>query len=114
MQYDLAVIGGGAAGLAAAVAASGNGDRVIVLEAGNAVGKKILASGNGRCNLMNTGASRYYGDREFAEKVLQNCGAEAQKSFWKSIGLITSEDAENRVYPCRFQTALAPAVRHIP
>ncbi len=105
MQYDLAVIGGGAAGLAAAVAASGNGEHVIVLEALDAIGKKILASGNGRCNLMNTGELRYYGDSDFACKVLKNCDVPAQKSFWYNIGLITAEETDNRVYPCTFQAA---------
>ena len=105
MQYDLAVIGGGAAGLAAAVSASGCGRKVIVLEAGNAIGKKILASGNGRCNLMNSGELRYYGDSTFAKQVLEYCGIQKQKSFWKSIGLITSEDMENRIYPCTYQSA---------
>ncbi len=105
MHYDLAVIGGGAAGLAAAVTASRNGERVAVLEAGNAIGKKILASGNGRCNLMNTGEFRYYGDSGFVRKVLERCGVKEQKRFWRSIGLITTEESENRVYPCTFQAA---------
>ena len=59
--YDLAIIGGGAAGLAACAAASRLGDRVIVLEGASSIGRKILASGNGRCNLMNAGIPRYYG-----------------------------------------------------
>ena len=105
MLYDLAVIGGGAAGLAASVTASRSGDRVVIVEAGNAIGKKILASGNGRCNLMNTGPLRYYGDTEFAVAVLNRCGPEAQNQFWRSIGLITAEETENRVYPSTFQSA---------
>lgn len=105
-QYDLAVIGGGAAGLASAAAASSIGDRVIILEGGNAIGRKILASGNGRCNLMNTGEPRYYGDSEFAARVLEHCGAEEQKRFWHSLGLLLSEeDEEHRVYPCTYQSA---------
>lgn len=105
MLYDLAVIGGGAAGLAASVAAARHGDHVIILEAGNAIGKKILASGNGRCNLMNTGELRYYGDSDFAGGIMKRCGAEVQKEFWKSIGLITVEESEYRVYPSTFQAA---------
>ena len=105
MLYDLAVIGGGASGLAASVAASGAGEHVVLIEAGNAIGKKILASGNGRCNLMNTGELRYYGNTGFAETVLERCGAKAQKRFWNSIGLITAEDHDHRVYPCTYQSA---------
>ena len=105
MLYDLAVIGGGAAGLAAAVSASRCGDRVIILESGNAIGKKVLSSGNGRCNLMNTGELRYFGNSSFAGEVLKHCGTGAQKKFWNSIGLIIVEETENRVYPCTFHAA---------
>ena len=110
MLYDLAVIGGGAAGLAAAVAASRAGDRVIVLESSNRLGKKIMTSGNGRCNLMNTGFPRYYGDSDFACQVIRRCDAEAQKLFWHSIGLITASDSDNRVYPCTFQSSTVVSV----
>ena len=77
------VIGGGAAGLAAAIAAAECGDTVTVVEKMDRVGKKILATGNGRCNLMNTGAPRYPGNAAFAADVLSHCGAEAQKAFWE-------------------------------
>ena len=49
--YDLAIIGGGAAGLSACAAASRAGDRVVILEGASSIGRKIMASGNGRCNL---------------------------------------------------------------
>ena len=105
MCYDLAVIGGGAAGLASAITASRNKESVIVIEAGNAIGKKIIASGNGRCNLMNTGSLRYYGDEAFAGQVLSQCSAADQQQFWNDIGLVTVTESENRVYPCTFQSA---------
>ncbi len=54
-QFDVAVIGGGAAGLMCAMVAAGRGRRVLVLERANRVGKKILMSGGGRCNFTNTG-----------------------------------------------------------
>lgn len=53
MEWDVAIIGGGAAGLAAAVTAAEAGARVCVLEASDRVGRSILASGNGRCNFSN-------------------------------------------------------------
>ena len=53
MEWDVAIIGGGAAGLAAAVAAAEAGARVCVLEASDRIGRPILASGNGRCNFSN-------------------------------------------------------------
>jgi len=55
--HDVLVIGGGAAGLMAALTAGQRGRRVLVVEHANKVGKKILMSGGGRCNFTNTGTS---------------------------------------------------------
>ena len=52
-QYDLVVLGGGAAGLMCALTAGQRGLSVLVLEKSNKVGKKILMSGGGRCNFTN-------------------------------------------------------------
>ena len=62
--YDIAIVGGGASGLAAAVTARRLGANVILLERGARVGRKLLATGNGRCNLTNLSAvpGDYYGD----------------------------------------------------
>ena len=103
--YDLAIIGGGAAGLAACAAASRLGDRVIVLEGASSIGRKILASGNGRCNLMNAGIPRYYGGASFAEDVISRCGATEQTRFWNCIGLALARESDGRVYPCTYQAA---------
>ena len=62
MKNDVIIIGGGAAGLTAALSASGQGARVLALEAAPRVGRKILASGNGRCNLANRSEAAYFGD----------------------------------------------------
>src|SRR5579872_3376405 len=53
MDYELAVVGGGAAGLMCAIEAGKRGRRVLVIEHANRVGKKILMSGGGRCNFTN-------------------------------------------------------------
>jgi predicted Rossmann fold flavoprotein len=53
IDYDVIVLGGGAAGLMCAIAAGGRGRRVVVLEGSNKIGKKILMSGGGRCNFTN-------------------------------------------------------------
>jgi predicted flavoprotein YhiN len=53
IDYDVVVLGGGAAGLMCAIAAGGRGRRVVVLEGSNKIGKKILMSGGGRCNFTN-------------------------------------------------------------
>ena len=105
MMVDLIVIGGGAAGMAAAISAAEVGDRVLTLEAGDRVGKKILASGNGRCNLMNTHAPRYNGDAGFAGAVLRRVSPADLRSFWRRCGLFLAEETEGRVYPCSFQSS---------
>lgn len=93
------IIGGGAAGLAAAIAAAECGDRVTVLERMDRVGKKILATGNGRCNLMNTGAHRFPGGTALADAVLDRCGVAEQTRFWQHLGLRMRQEDGGRVYP---------------
>ena len=105
--WDFAVIGGGASGMAAAVAASALGDDVILLEKGPALGRKLNASGNGRCNLMNTGAPAYFGDVSFAADVLGHYPRQALIQFMRNLGIFLAEDAEGRVYPGTFH---APTV----
>lgn len=93
------IIGGGAAGMAAAIAAASCGDSVILLERMDRVGRKLLATGNGRCNLMNTGAPRYPGGSKFAQAVLANCGVAEQERFWQHLGLRMRQEDGGRVYP---------------
>ena len=93
------IIGGGAAGMAAAIAAAMCGDRVTLLERMDRVGKKILATGNGRCNLMNTGARRFPGGTALADAVLDRCGAAEQTRFWQHLGLRMRQEDGGRVYP---------------
>ncbi|MBR6668570.1 MAG: aminoacetone oxidase family FAD-binding enzyme [Clostridia bacterium] len=93
------IIGGGAAGMAAAIAAAECGDRVTVLERMDRVGKKILATGNGRCNLMNVGELRFPGGASLAHAVLEKCGAAEQTRFWYHLGLRMRQEDGGRVYP---------------
>ena len=99
------IIGGGASGLAAAVIAARRGMRVTLLERSDRVGKKLLATGNGRCNLANLGAPCYFGDAAFARQVLQNMPVSAVLAFFEEIGLPTRADAAGRVYPACSQAA---------
>ena len=101
---DLAIIGGGAAGLAAAVTAHECGDRVTIFEQGNTIGRKIAASGNGRCNLMNSGTPRFYGDAAFAEKVLGHCPQKRLTRYWRYLGIYLNEETEGRMYPSTFRS----------
>ena len=70
------IIGGGAAGIAAAITAAENGQRVTVLERNRKPLKKLGVTGNGRANVLNAGAPVYYGDTAFALAVLQRVGFE--------------------------------------
>ncbi len=102
--WDLAVVGGGAAGLVTGITAASCGDRVIILEKGPALGRKISASGNGRCNIMNKSGLKYYGESAFAEKVFQHCSQERLIRFWNSIGLMLCEDQDGRLYPFTYHS----------
>ena len=97
------VIGGGAAGLMAALtAAEGADQRVILLERQQRVGRKLLATGNGRCNLTNTGASlsHYHGeDPAFVLPALNAFPPAETLAFFHSLGLLTVEEYGGRVYP---------------
>ena len=94
------IIGGGAAGLSAAIAAAREGAAVTLLEGGARVGRKILASGNGRCNLTNLGvSSRAYNHPDFVEPTLAAFGCTRIRSFFDGLGLLTYADDEGRVYP---------------
>lgn len=104
-KFDVLIIGGGAAGLTAALSASGEGARTAVLEAAPRIGRKILASGNGRCNLCNMGAPRYYGGKNLAQAVLARCPVSRVLDFWHQLGLVTVEEAGGRVYPACGQAA---------
>ena len=101
---DLLIIGGGAAGLAAAVVASRRGARVTIVERMNRVGKKLLATGNGRCNLANMGDPVYFGNSGFALSVLEHTSVSDILAFFHGIGLATTR-REELVYPACGQAA---------
>lgn len=106
-QCDVAVIGGGASGLAAAVSAARNGRSVVVCERLNRPGRKLLATGGGRSNLLNDGVSagRYTAtDRTVPEAVFARFGAAEIRAFFLGLGLeLVNED--DRVYPATGQAA---------
>lgn len=111
--YDIAVVGGGASGLTAALSASIRTEqmkqplRVVLLEGNARVGKKLLATGNGRCNLTNRGVSpaHYHGDRKLAASVLEQYPSKRIIEFFQELGLLCRELDEGRVYPYSLQAA---------
>ncbi|MBR1607092.1 MAG: aminoacetone oxidase family FAD-binding enzyme [Clostridia bacterium] len=111
-QHKVLIIGGGASGLAAAIVSARKGNQVTLLERGDRVGKKLLATGNGRCNLANLGAPRYFGDPEFAGAVLRHMPVEGVLDFFREIGLPTRPDGAGRVYPgCNQAAAVLDVLR---
>ena len=104
------ILGGGAAGLAAALAAAQTDptDRVTVLERSPRPGKKLLATGNGRCNLDNEGItpeSYSSADRAALDALLRTVNAADPLGWFRALGLYTRTDETGRVYPYSNQAA---------
>lgn len=102
MFRDVAIIGGGMSGLVSAIEVKRNYPEksVVIFEKLEKVGKKILATGNGRCNLDNLTANENdYNNPGFVSFALQKFSPQSNLVFWKSLGLLTVADNEGRVYP---------------
>lgn len=101
-MVDIIVIGGGASGMMAALTASERAEnRVTLLERQARVGRKLLSTGNGRCNLTNTdaGISHYHGGADFASRALSAFTPEDTLAFFEGLGLLSSREYGGRVYP---------------
>ena len=109
--YDIAILGAGASGLMAAIAARRAGARIAVLEKNEYAGRKLYATGNGRCNVLNrTAVPEDYRGGEgdaaaFAADVFAHCGPAQLLSIFESLGLDTVEEGEGRLYPRSLQAA---------
>lgn len=97
----IGIIGGGASGMAAALAAAENPSvQVVLLERQARLGRKLQATGNGRCNLTNLNHAAYHGDApEFADDALNRFDASATLDWFRSMGLYTMAEPSGRVYP---------------
>ena len=99
----IGIIGAGASGMAAALAAAENPDvQVILLERQARVGKKLSATGNGRCNLTNlhAGKDTYHGDDPaFASEAMERFSVADTLDWFASLGLYTVAEDSGRVYP---------------
>lgn len=103
----IGIIGAGASGIMAALEAAANGACVTLFEKKDSVGKKILVTGNGRCNFtnMNMSSEYYYcDDVSFVDEVLSTFGNNELISFFKRLGLLI-KDKNGYVYPACEQAA---------
>ncbi len=99
----IGIIGGGASGMAAALrAASRLENEVLLFERQSRVGRKLLSTGNGRCNLTNTNLdlSNYHGDSpDFAKFALDSFPVDDTLRWFENLGLYTVTEPTGRVYP---------------
>ncbi len=101
-KESIVIVGGGASGMAAAVEAARYGAHVLILEKEKRIGKKLLATGNGRCNLTNMDPDqRYYHgqNKNRIESVLKQVPIEEILAFFKDLGITHKVEEAGKVYP---------------
>ena len=105
--FDTLIIGGGASGLMAACALARGGHRAAILERQPRVGRKLLSTGNGRCNLTNRRATAadYHGARQAVQYALKRFPPSAVEAAFDALGIPCDADPEGRVYPASRQAA---------
>ena len=99
---NVCIIGGGAAGMMAALTAAECGHQVLLLERQARVGRKLMATGKGRCNLTNRHAApeHYHSEtNDFCSYALAAFDVDATLAWFAQCGLVTVTEASGRVYP---------------
>ena len=105
---SVTIVGGGASGLIAAILIGRAGISVRLLERNSRVGRKILASGNGKCNISNRNITpdRFHSqDPDFVATVLKEYPYEVIEKFFDSIGLPLIEGKEGKIFPMSMQAS---------
>lgn len=108
MKTEIAVIGGGASGLMAAITAKKLGKEVIILERKDRILKKVLITGNGRCNITNVNAniSNYFGKNiSSVENILNRFTPQDTMDFFNELGIVCNEENRGKVYPLSGQAS---------
>lgn len=110
IYHDLIIIGGGASGLMAAIIAKDFGADVAIIEGNDRIGKKILVTGNGRCNITNSNITYPYNNFHseninFFQGALNNFTIEDTKSLFLSLGLPLTELENGKMYPKSLQAS---------
>ena len=102
-EYEIAVIGGGPSGIMAAIAASKNSSNVIILEKNPKLGRKLLTTGGGRCNITNAKPIKkllkFYPQKNFLKHSFYTLTNEYLLSFFENKGLNFIEEDNNRIFP---------------
>ena len=110
IYHDIIIVGGGASGLMAAIIAKDLGKDVAIIEATDRIGKKILTTGNGRCNISNSRISFPYdtyhsSNKDFYIDCLEQLGVEETRNLFLSIGLPIVELEKGKLYPASLQAS---------
>lgn len=96
---DIIIIGAGASGIVTAINAKNENNRVILLEKNDRIGKKLLATGNGRCNYTNMNLSeKNYSSPDFVKRTLEDFSNEDLINYFRILGLESTLDGK-RAYP---------------
>ncbi|HHX51764.1 MAG TPA: aminoacetone oxidase family FAD-binding enzyme, partial [Clostridia bacterium] len=107
-KHHVIIIGGGAAGMLAAISARRKGSRVTILERNPRIGKKILATGNGRCNFanVNTDINCYHGNNPpFARQALTAFSVRETMDFFAKLGVTPKVEDQGKVFPMSDQAS---------
>src|SRR5438067_2399632 len=101
ITFDVAVIGAGAAGLMAAIFSGRAGARTVAVDAAPSIGKKILISGGGRCNVTHdvVTAADFNGNRNAIAKVLRTFDVPATVAFFEELGVPLKREETGKLFP---------------
>ncbi len=102
---SVCIVGGGAAGMIAAITARKNGNKVVLLEKNSELGKKILLTGNGKCNYTNINMNLSNFNAPFISPVLERFNEKDTIKFFKDLGIETLIEPSGRCYPINEQAS---------
>lgn len=108
IKKRILIIGGGASGIIAAITAARNGAEVILVERNPRIGKKLLATGNGRCNYtnVNVDVSCYHGHHpHFVKDVLGAFGVQETLDFFEQLGIVPKVEEFGKIFPISGQAS---------
>jgi predicted Rossmann fold flavoprotein len=108
LYHDLIIVGGGSCGIVSAIKAKDLGIDAAIIDGSDRIGKKLLTTGNGRCNLTNENLSlsRFHSDNtDFFKDIINTYDLEYTLNFFKSIGIYTSTLDSGKIYPLSLQSS---------